>query len=42
MVWRGSGEQSVSDRQRSPEEMQEILNDIVSQIMESFPPETSG
>ena len=38
MVWRGSGEKSISSRQMSPEEMQDELNDIIGRIMESFPP----
>ena len=38
MVWRGTGEKTISERQRSPEESQQVIQDIVSQIMESFPP----
>jgi hypothetical protein len=41
MVWRGSGEKSLSNRQMSPQEMQEEINDIVSRIMETFPPGAS-
>jgi hypothetical protein len=38
MVWRGTGEKTVSNRQQSPEDSQNSINDIVSKIMETFPP----
>jgi hypothetical protein len=38
MVWRGTGEKTISSRQQSPEDSQNTINDIVSRIMETFPP----
>jgi hypothetical protein len=38
MVWRGTGEKTVSSRQQSPEDSQNSISDIVSRIMETFPP----
>jgi hypothetical protein len=38
MVWRGTGEKTISNRQQSPEDSQNTINDIVSRIMETFPP----
>ena len=40
LVWYGTGEKTINQRQQSPEKSQEKLNDIVSRIMESFPPGT--
>ncbi|MDX1393539.1 MAG: DUF4136 domain-containing protein [Gemmatimonadota bacterium] len=42
LVWRSTGEKTISDRQRSPEEAQENINNIISRVMESFPPGGSG
>jgi len=39
MVWRGTGEKTISARQQSPEESQKTISDIVTRIMETFPPE---
>ncbi len=38
LVWRGSGTKALSDRQLSPEELQERVNKIVAKIMETYPP----
>lgn len=38
LVWRGSGTGVVDNTQRSPEEMQDRMNEIVAKIMQSFPP----
>ena len=40
LVWYGTGEKTINQRQQSPEKSQEKLNDIVSRIMESLPPGT--
>lgn len=39
LVWRGSGSGVVDQTQRTPEEMQARMNDIVAKIMKSFPPQ---
>jgi len=41
MVWRGSGEKSLSSRAQTPEESEANINDIIRQVMESFPPGAS-
>lgn len=38
MVWRGSGEKAISNRQMSPEDSQAEIDDIIDQVMASFPP----
>jgi hypothetical protein len=38
LVWRGTGTKVLDKTQRSPEEMQARINDIVAKIMASFPP----
>ena len=38
LVWRGSATGTVDGQQRSPEEMQQRVNNVVAQIMANFPP----
>lgn len=38
LVWRGSGTKMLDSGQKSPEKMQETINQAVGKIMESFPP----
>jgi Domain of unknown function (DUF4136) len=38
LVWRGSGSGVVDNTNRSPEEMQARMDDIVAQILANFPP----
>lgn len=38
LVWRGAGQKTLSDRQLSPAEQQQRINDVVAQIMEEYPP----
>jgi len=38
LVWRGSGTGVVEKVQRSPEEQQRKVNDVIMQIMVNFPP----
>ncbi len=38
LVWRGTGKGVVDQTQKSPEEMQAKINDVVAQIMANFPP----
>lgn len=38
LVWRGTGEKTISGGQQSPEESQKMITDVVTRIMESFPP----
>lgn len=37
LVWRAAGEGKVNEQQRSPEESQERINQVVAQILEDFP-----
>lgn len=39
LVWRGTGTGVVEQTQRSPEEWQKRIDNIIHKIMESFPPE---
>lgn len=38
LVWRGTGEGVVSQYNRSPEELQARINEVVNQIMSNYPP----
>jgi len=38
LVWRGIGTGTLSKNRRSPEESQQVLDDVIAQIMEDFPP----
>jgi len=42
LIWRGSGTGVVDQTQRSPEEMQARFNEIMAEIMASFPPDGGG
>jgi hypothetical protein len=37
LVWRAVGEGKVNEQQRTPEESQERINQVVAQILEDFP-----
>jgi len=37
-VWRGTGEGVVDQTQKSPEELQARITNVVNQIMANFPP----
>jgi hypothetical protein len=39
LVWRGTATGTVDGQQRSPEEMQRRVNNVVNKILENFPPE---
>ncbi len=39
LVWRGTGTKVVENVQRSPEEVQARIDNVVMKIMESFPPQ---
>lgn len=39
LVWRGTGTGVVDKTQRTPEELQARLNNVIAQIMQSFPPQ---
>jgi len=39
LIWRGNGTKVIDTTQRSPEEMQERIDNVVNKIMASFPPE---
>ncbi|MFT5234522.1 MAG: hypothetical protein ACI9UK_002100 [Candidatus Krumholzibacteriia bacterium] len=39
LVWRGSATGTVDGGQRSPQEMQERINSVISDIMANFPPQ---
>ncbi len=38
LIWRGTGEGVVDSTQKSPEELQARINNVVNQIMANFPP----
>jgi hypothetical protein len=38
LVWRGTGTGAVEKSQRSPEEIQAKIDEVVHKIMKSFPP----
>jgi len=38
LIWRGTGEGVVGQTQKSPEELQARINDVVRQIMVNYPP----
>lgn len=39
LVWRGTGTGTVNQKQRTPEEWQSDIDNVVHKIMKSFPPE---
>ena len=39
LVWRGTGTGVVDKTQRTPEEMQDRVDNIINKIMKSFPPQ---
>jgi hypothetical protein len=39
MIWRGIGQKVIDQTQRSPEEVQEKIDQIINKIMASYPPE---
>ena len=39
LIWRGNGTKVIDTSQRSPEEMQDRIDNVVNKIMASYPPE---